>query len=166
MAIASASSTVSSRGGSSGSGSVVCWSRSSICSPNMSSLPFPPGFRISVELVHEVSVRRVQTNTLQCHSLHRSLQELVTDFGKHRIRQNCIDHAPAALDLCAAADDQLDGIVVVGKWDLVVFFDPLLDAAELQADNAREHRIAQRIVRYDHEAPEQRRRELLEQRLA
>src|SRR5262245_22473116 len=65
------------------------------------------------EDVVEVAVGYGQPDAGQRHPGHRPRQELAADRRQHRVGENRVNHAAAALDLGAAAHDQLHRLVVV-----------------------------------------------------
>src|SRR5262245_57097420 len=85
----------------------------------------------TVEPVVEVAVGYRQADARHRHARHGSLQELAADRRQHRVGEDGVDHAPAALDLGAPAHDQLHRLVVIREWNLVVLEDPLRDARHL-----------------------------------
>src|SRR4029434_3898019 len=92
--------------------------------------------------------------------------KLAADRRQYRVGENGVDHTPAALHLGASTDDEFDRIVVVVKGNPMVFDHALGKAAKLQTNDVGEHGVAQWVVRNHHQATEQRRRKLLQQRLA
>ena len=60
-------------------------------------------------------------------------------------------------------DDVIDHLVVVDELGVVVLADAPADPAELQADDAAEHLVGERIVGDRDDAAEQRRREGLQE---
>src|SRR5690348_14677155 len=122
--------------------------------------------RPCLEGVGEVAVLRTHARLLDGLAFDHAIEELARDVRQHGVGQDRVDHAAARLALGAAADDQLDHLVVVLERDAVAGLDALLDAPQLQLDDLAEHGLAERVVRDGDQAAEQRRREHLQQRLA
>src|SRR5689334_5084383 len=76
-----------------------------------------------LESIREIAVGGAQSHAVQRRARHRSCQKLAADRRQHRVRQNGVDHTPAAFHLGAAADDQLHSIFVVIERNLVMFDD-------------------------------------------
>src|SRR5688572_1672284 len=91
-----------------------------------------------VKVIGEIAVRHGQTDTVQCAPRHRPFEEFAADGGKHRVGENGVDHAPAALDLGAPAHDQLNGLIIVFERDAVMVDHSLRNSSELQVDDVRE----------------------------
>src|SRR5437879_5062296 len=126
-----------------------------------------PGASItSLKEITEIAVRDGETHAGEGLALNRAGQKFSADRRQHRVREDCVDHPPAALDLGATAYNQLHGLLVVPERDFVVLGDALRDPAELQAHNAGENLVAQRVVRDHDQAAEERGRKHLEERLA
>src|SRR6185503_15819427 len=111
MAISTASSTVSSRLGSS-TPSTGCPRRFCICSPNTVHHPVPAadarhGLHESFEPIFEVAAGSAQLHAFERLAGHGPLQEFVTDRRQHGVGQDGVDHPAAAFDFAAPADDQL-----------------------------------------------------------
>jgi hypothetical protein len=114
------------------------------CRRPRSRRPRLPLRRYSCEPVVEVTVGDCELDPVQGLSAHRARQELAADFREHGVGENRVDHATATLDLGAAADDELDGFLVIRERNLVVLGDPLRDPIELQANDIG-NVVAQRV---------------------
>src|SRR3712207_522180 len=86
----------------------------------------------------------------------KTREQLATDSRQHSVRKNRIDHSSAALDLSAAFGDELQHIIRIREWNLVVLLDALLNPFQLQADDLVQHLIGQREERNRHDATEER----------
>src|SRR6185369_9489701 len=82
----------------------------------------PPITR-SLERVLEVAAGDADRDLGHRAPLDRAGQDLLADAREQRVGQDGVDHAAAALELGAAADHQLDDVVVVGERDAVVLGD-------------------------------------------
>src|SRR6478752_4934861 len=64
-------------------------------------------FATSVEPILEIAAGHCQPHPVQRLALHRPGEELPADGRQHGVGEDGVDHAPAALQLRAAAHDQL-----------------------------------------------------------
>src|SRR5215469_862920 len=104
-----------------------------------------PGFRrgdaakgiqcLAAEIVLERIVLGPDVEARHVRPRHHAVQELVADRRQHGVGQDRVDHAPAALELGAAAGDELHHRIVIAEGDLPRLLDALLDARELQAND-------------------------------
>src|ERR1700720_3663988 len=84
-------------------------------------------WRHSLEAVAEILLDDADVDAIDRPPLHGAREELAADGRQHRIGQDRIDHAAAALELGAALGDQLHHLVIEGERDLVRGLDALLE---------------------------------------
>src|SRR5271167_187322 len=119
-----------------------------------------------VKSINKIAVAGGYVDSLHGLRGHHSLEEFLAQLGQYGVGENCVDHAPAALQLRAPAGDQFDDRIVKREGHLVVLENALLNAPELQPGNGTDHFIVEGIVGNDHQPAEQRRREYFQKRLA